>query len=86
MDISADACQGQSGSPVWINAGGKHCMVGMMVMVMPTTNLAIRLQPQARQLNADLSLWMKIIPAQSKQKHKLDAEQLQRLKSLGYVQ
>jgi arylsulfatase A-like enzyme len=50
------------------------------------TNLAIRLEPQARQLNADLNLWMKIKPAQSKQKHKLDAEQVKNLKSLGYVQ
>jgi len=42
MDISADACQGQSGSPVWANVGDKHCMVGMMVRVGETTNTALR--------------------------------------------
>ncbi|MEO8450182.1 MAG: trypsin-like peptidase domain-containing protein [Gemmatimonadota bacterium] len=56
MDISADACQGQSGSPVWINVDGKHCLVGMMVMVTPTSNLAIRVSADVcRQLCA----WMK---------------------------
>ena len=50
------------------------------------TNLAIRLEPQARQLNADLNLWTKIKPAQSKQTHKVDADALKNFKSLGYVQ
>jgi hypothetical protein len=50
------------------------------------TNLAIRLEPQARQLNADLNLWTKIKPAQSKQTHKVNADALKNFKSLGYVQ
>ena len=54
--------------------------------VLTATNLAIRLEPQARQLNADLNLWTKIKPAQSRQTHKVDADALKNFKSLGYVQ
>lgn len=56
MHISADACRGQSGSPVWINSGGEHCMVGMMLSVRETTNVALRVTDE---ICAQLRAWIK---------------------------
>jgi V8-like Glu-specific endopeptidase len=56
MDISADACQGQSGSPVWMNVGGEHCMVGMLLSVKETTNVALRFTDE---ICAQLRSWLK---------------------------
>jgi arylsulfatase A-like enzyme len=40
----------------------------------------------ADKMRADLDTWMKVMPAQAAQKHTLNHDDLQRLKSLGYVQ
>ena len=56
MNISADACEGQSGSPVWLTIDGKHCLVGMLVMVLSRTNVALRVSPQVCR---QLCQWMK---------------------------
>jgi hypothetical protein len=43
-------------------------------------------RPAAQQLGLEMAAWLKTIPAQARQRMKLDGEALQRLKSLGYVQ
>jgi V8-like Glu-specific endopeptidase len=55
MDFSADACQGQSGSPVWVNVGGRHCLVGIMRSVGETTNTVLRISDA---ICAQLRKWM----------------------------
>ena len=55
MDFSADACQGQSGSPVWVNVGGRHCLVGIMRSVGETTNTVLRISDA---MCAQLRKWM----------------------------
>lgn len=49
-------------------------------------NLYIQQPERAAQLAGRLALWMKSMPEQSRVKHTLSPEDLQRLKSLGYVQ
>jgi V8-like Glu-specific endopeptidase len=56
MNITADACEGQSGSPVWLTIDGRHCLVGMMVMVLERTNVALRIGVEVCR---QLCLWMK---------------------------
>jgi hypothetical protein len=55
MSYSADACQGQSGSPVWVNVGGELRLVGLLVMVTPTTTLVLRV---TRELSRQLRSWL----------------------------
>lgn len=55
MNYSADACQGQSGSPVWVEVGGKYCMVGLLVKVIAQTNVALRI---GAEVCADLRAWV----------------------------
>jgi V8-like Glu-specific endopeptidase len=55
MSYSADACQGQSGSPVWVNVGGELRLVGILVMVLPTTTLVLRV---TRELSRQLRAWL----------------------------
>jgi V8-like Glu-specific endopeptidase len=55
MMYSADACQGQSGSPVWVNVDGERRLVGMLVKVLPTTTLALRV---TREMCAQLRKWL----------------------------
>jgi V8-like Glu-specific endopeptidase len=42
MNFAADACQGQSGSPVWVVGGGEHRLVGLLVRVQAGGALVIR--------------------------------------------
>lgn len=55
MDFSADACQGQSGSPVWVDVGGRHCLVGIMRSVGETSNTVLRISDA---ICAQLRQWM----------------------------
>jgi V8-like Glu-specific endopeptidase len=55
MSYSADACQGQSGSPVWVEVGGELRLVGILVMVLPTTTLVLRV---TRELSRQLRAWL----------------------------
>ena len=55
MNFAADACQGQSGSPVWVIAGGEYRLVGLLVRVQAGSALVIRVTREfARQMRA----WM----------------------------
>jgi V8-like Glu-specific endopeptidase len=56
MSITADACQGQSGSPVWLDEATGPCLVGMMVAVFRGVNLALRVTDD---VCAQLRHWMK---------------------------
>ncbi len=56
MNISADACQGQSGSPIWLTVDNERCLVGLMVAVGRGTNIALRVTDE---LCAQLRTWMK---------------------------
>jgi arylsulfatase A-like enzyme len=49
-------------------------------------NLYIQQPERAAQMGASLAEWMKSMPRQSSEKHTMSPEDLQRLKSLGYVQ
>src|SRR5262249_51636001 len=49
-------------------------------------NLAAFERPSAQELASNLSAWIKTMPAQARQKLRVDNDSVQRLKSLGYVQ
>ena len=55
MLYSADACQGQSGSPVWVNVDGERRLVGMLIRVTPTTTLTLRM---TREFVRDIRKWL----------------------------
>lgn len=55
MNFAADACQGQSGSPVWIGRGGEHRLAGLLVKVVRGHALAIRI---TRELSRQLRQWL----------------------------
>jgi V8-like Glu-specific endopeptidase len=55
MNFAADACQGQSGSPVWIFAGGEYRLVGLLVRVQSGSALVIRI---TREFAKQLRDWM----------------------------
>jgi V8-like Glu-specific endopeptidase len=46
MNFAADACQGQSGSPVWVVSGNEYRLVGLMVRVQAGGALVIRVTPE----------------------------------------
>jgi V8-like Glu-specific endopeptidase len=55
MRFTADACQGQSGSPVWVAAGGEYRLVGLLVQVEAAGGLMI---PVTREVGKQLRAWM----------------------------
>ena len=55
MVFAADACQGQSGSPVWVVSGGKHQLVGLLVRVQAGSASVI---PFTREVAKQLRAWM----------------------------
>ena len=51
MNLAVDACQGQSGSPVWVVSGSEYRLVGLLVRVQAGGALAIRVTHEfAKQL------------------------------------
>jgi arylsulfatase A-like enzyme len=50
------------------------------------TNLFIRQQERATQLDGDLTAWRKNLPTQTRQTKEVDPEKLKQLKGLGYIQ
>lgn len=53
MNFAGDACQGQSGSPVWVVAGGEYRLVGLLVRVQSGSSLVIRVTDEfAKQLRS----------------------------------
>jgi V8-like Glu-specific endopeptidase len=55
MTFTADACKGQSGSPVWVTVGGEHRLVGMLVRADPLRSVVVRV---TRELSTQLRQWM----------------------------
>ena len=55
MQFSGDACQGQSGSPVWVTVDKQHRLVGIMSRVGPNSATVVRI---TQELSRQLRKWM----------------------------
>lgn len=55
MFYTGDACQGQSGSPVWVTVKGERLLVGLLVKVTPHRAIVLRL---TREVSRQLRAWM----------------------------
>jgi V8-like Glu-specific endopeptidase len=55
MFYTADACQGQSGSPVWVNVNGERRLVGMLIRATANTTRTLRM---TREFATDMRKWL----------------------------
>ena len=55
MQYSADACQGQSGSPVWVTVDTRHTLVGIVSRVGADSTTVVRV---TREMSRQLRKWM----------------------------
>jgi hypothetical protein len=68
------------------SSSGKRELFDLSKDPMEEHTIYARQRDVSAKMGADLDAWMKLMPAHSTQKHTLSHDDLQKLKSLGYVQ